>query len=67
MSDIDERRARLAREQAQLDAEARNRQWAEEALALFSRAEKERLLRYLAQWRVTQPGHDADCNCGECD
>jgi hypothetical protein len=64
---LKEQRQKLRQELAELDLEESNRNWAAAQLSVYSRSEKERLLRYLKDWRKEQPGHDADCNCGECD
>lgn len=64
---LNDRRKDLQRQLEELNAEEKNRAWAETKLASFDRQEKERLLRYLKDWRKDQQGHDYDCNCGECD
>ena len=50
-----------------IDAAAEHDRWAERELANYNPTAKRRLLHYLTGWMATQPGHGADCNCGECD
>ncbi len=64
---LKEERDRLKQKMAVLDAEEERRRWSAMCLNEYSRVEKERLLRYLKDWRKEQPGHDTDCDCGECD
>jgi hypothetical protein len=67
MATFEERKAAHARESELLADDERRYAWAENEMQRYNATERRRILFYLANWVKKQPGHGAECNCGECD